>query len=202
MSDQPYQNEQLSCFMDGELKDLDAVTNALGNREVHACWRRYHVIRDILRDSRPVRLPNDFCVRLMQALESEPAIFNPRMSRPRKPSFTRHILKPVAGLAIAASVATVTVVLWQNVYLSPATDSYSVAANTPNTPSRDLPKVLAAQNPGMGLPGVAKVADEDGAASEEDSLNAYLIRHMEYTSAGGGTGMLPYVRLAGYDNSQ
>lgn len=199
MSDQPYRNEQLSCFMDGELKDLDAVTNALGNREVHACWRRYHIIRDILRDSRPVRLPNDFCLRLMQTLENEPVIFNPRMSRPRKPFFTKHILKPVAGLAIAASVATVTVVLWQNVYLSPAAGSFTVAANTP---AHDSPKTLAAQNQGMGLPGVAMASDEEGAANEDDSLNAYLIRHMEYASAGGGTGMLPYVRLAGYDNSQ
>lgn len=182
--------------MDGELEGIHAVKSALGSREVHACWHRYHMIRDILRDSRPVKLSNDFCLRLMQTLENEPAVFNPRALRSRKSPFTKNILKPVAGLAIAASVATVTVFLLQNVYLSPAGDNITVAANTPRVESPKL--ALTSQPAGSGM----TVAVEGEATASEDDLNAYLIRHMEYASAGGGAGMLPYVRLAGYDSSQ
>lgn len=195
MSEQPYRNEQLSCFMDGELKDIHAVTNALGNREVHARWHRYHMIRDVLRDSRPVRLSNDFCLRLMQTLENEPIVFNPRTARSRKLPFTKNILKPVAGLAIAASVATVTVFLLQGVYLAPADAPLTVAVNTPKVDS-----VAVNQGRNAGAAGVAAAVEGEG-LSEDESLNAYLIRHMEYASA-GGTGMLPYVRLAGFDSSQ
>ena len=197
MSDQLYRNEQLSCFMDGELKDIHAVKNALGSREVRACWHRYHLIRDILRDSRPVKLSNDFCFRLMQTLENEPIIFNPRTLRSRKLPFAKNILKPVAGLAIAASVATVTVFLLQDVYLSPAGDGFTVAANTPRVEPAKL-ALNEGRNAGSGM---AVAVEGEGTVSEDDSLNAYLIRHMEYASA-GGTGMLPYVRLAGYDSSQ
>ncbi|HEX7026774.1 MAG TPA: sigma-E factor negative regulatory protein [Gammaproteobacteria bacterium] len=197
MSDQPYQNEHLSCFMDGELEDIHSVQSALGSREVHACWHRYHIIRDILRDSRPVKLSNDFCSRLMQSLENEPAVFNPRPFRSRKLPFNHSILKPVAGLAIAASVATVTVFLLQNVYLSPAGNGVPVVASAPQTESSML-ALNERRNTGSG---VAPVAVEGEEVIEDDSLNAYLIRHMEYASS-GGTGMLPYVRLAGYDSSQ
>lgn len=197
MSDQLYRNEQLSCFMDGELKDIHAVENALGSQEVHACWHRYHLIRDILRDSRPVKLSNDFCFRLMQALENEPTVFTPRKLRSQKHPFARNVLRPVAGLAIAASVATVTVFLLQNVYLSPADDDYTVAANTPQVEPSDL-ALNESRNAGSGM---AVAVEGEGTVSEDDSLNAYLIRHMEYASA-GGTAMLPYVRLAGYDSSQ
>lgn len=185
--------------MDGELKDLQAVTNAVENRETHACWHRYHMIRDILRDSRPVKLSGDFCFRVMQALESEPTVFNRHTPRSRKSPFTRNIIKPVAGLAIAASAAAVTVFLLQNVYLSPVGDAYTAAANVPLS---DSPKVAVNQNQSAGSAGMAVVVEGEGGVIEDESLNAYLIRHMEYASAGGGTGMLPYVRLAGYDNSQ
>lgn len=198
MSDKQYRNEQLSCFMDGELKDTHAVTNALGNREIHACWHRYHMIRDILRDSRPIKLPSDFCVRVMQTLESEPTVFSPHTSRSRKSPFTKNIFKPVAGLAIAASAAAVTVFLLQSVYLSPVDDSLTVAANTPLKGSA---KVAVNQNRDAGSAGVALAVEGEVPAGEDDSLNAYLIRHMEHASA-SGAGMLPYVRLAGYDNSQ
>lgn len=185
--------------MDGELKDIHAITNALGDREVHACWQRYHMIRDILRDSRPVRLSNDFCLRLMETLENEPTVLSPRTLRSRKLPFTSKILKPVAGLAIAASVATVTVFLLQNVYLSPTGEAFTVAVNEPRTDSANV--VAVNQNPGGSAAGMAVPVDGQGAAIEDDSLNAYLIRHMEYATA-GGSGMLPYVRLAGYDSSQ
>lgn len=196
MSDQTYQNEHLSCFMDGELEDIHAVRSALGSREVHACWHRYHIIRDILRDSRPVKLSNDFCSRLMQSLENEPIVFNPRTLRARKLPFKQSMLKSVAGLAIAASVATVTVFLLQNVYLPSADNGIPAVANAPQLES----SVLALNGSRSAGSGMAVAVDGEELV-EDDSLNAYLIRHMEYVSA-GGTGMLPYVRLAGYDSSQ
>jgi hypothetical protein len=50
----------------------------------------------------------------MQALEHEPTIINPAASRGRTPNLHTRILKPVAGMAIAASVAAVLIALFRS----------------------------------------------------------------------------------------
>lgn len=188
MIDKPSRTEQLSCFMDGEAdRNLKQVI-AHHDEETRSCWRRYHLIRDVLRDGQPLKLSSGFCDRVMQALESEPVIFCPnRISRAR---FASKVLKPVAGLAIAASVAAVTVFSLQTLYLSPSDAPLTVAATAPQ-PAASAPGNLAAVS-----------GRADTRVSEDDNLDAYLIGHMEHASAAGAQGIMPFVRLAGYERSQ
>ena len=179
-------NESLSSFMDGELGDNTAVLDKLKScKETKACWLRYHMIRDTLRDSRPVNLSADFSSRVMNALESEPVIINPRFSRYRA-SFRRHLFKPAAGLAIAASVAAITVFTMQAFYMSGSHPAFNVAAN----PTPTYPVAAVSSNE-------SRVAEKQ----QDDDLNSYLIEHMEH--AGGSVqGVMPYVRLAGFEDNQ
>jgi negative regulator of sigma E activity len=168
-------NESLSSFMDGELDEHAGVLDNLKNcNETKACWLRYHMIRDTLRDSRrPANLSADFSSRIMRALETEPVIMN------RAASFRRHMFKPAAGLAIAASVAAITVFSMRTFYMTDTQSDFNVAANSATEGA------------------VSRVADRP----QDDDLNSYLLEHMEH-SAAGVQGMMPYVRLAGFEDSQ
>lgn len=182
-------NESLSSFMDGELAEHTPVLDKLKScSETKACWVRYHIIRDTLRDSHPVTLSADFSSRVMRALESEPVIVSPRFAGYRA-SFRRHMFKPAAGLAIAASVAAITVFTMQTFYMQDPQTDFSVAANSapPAYP------VTAASSEAVS----SRVADKP----QDDDLNSYLLEHMEH-SAAGVQGMMPYVRLAGFEDSQ
>jgi negative regulator of sigma E activity len=184
-------NESLSSFMDGELDDHAGMLDKLKNCDAtKACWLRYHMIRDTLRDGRrPANLSADFSGRVMRALENEPVIMNPRFARYRAASFRRHMFKPAAGLAIAASVAAITVFGMRTFYMPDAQPDFNIAANS-SSPAHPL---VVSSNEGA----ISRVADRP----QDDDLNSYLLEHMEH-SAAGVQGMMPYVRLAGFEDSQ
>jgi sigma-E factor negative regulatory protein RseA len=179
-------DENLSSFMDGELDDHRTVLDKLKNcAETKACWLRYHLIRDTIRDSRAINLSADFSGRVMRALDRDPVIINPRFSGS---SLRRRLFRPVAGLAIAASVAAVTVFTMRAFYMSEA--GFELASGTAPAAGVSSFKVAG------GAPRVA-AADRQN----EEELNSYLLEHMEH-SAAGVQGMMPYVRLAGFEDSQ
>lgn len=185
-------NESLSGFMDGELHENKAILDKLKNcNETKARWLRYHVIRDTLRDSRPFNLSADFSNRVMQALANEPVMVNPGFAGYRA-SLRRHLFKPAAGLAIAASVAAITVFTMQTFYMQDSQEGFNIASN-PAAPAYPVANVSTNESP------ISPVAATD--RQHDDDLNSYLLEHMEH-SAAGVQGMMPYVRLAGFEDSQ
>lgn len=202
--------------MDGE---SDAPPNWLSDIDATAGWQRYHLIRDILRDGRPSCLSTGFSARVMQALEHEPVLFNPRL---RNKPFNSPVLKPLAGLAIAATVAAVTVMGIQNFYNpgasapatlasggSPAPSPLAAGNTTPaaNTPARlasgggiEISRAAISQHTLVSATSEPLPGSEEETADE--NLNSYLFEHVELSSGGHMRGMLPYVRLAGYDNTR
>ncbi len=98
--------EHLSALVDGEisLETSRFLVRRLGtDDELRATWTRYHLIRDCLRHQDGSIAGEDLCARVGRALESEQPV---KHSRP----FPTGWLKPVAGLAIAASVALMAIV--------------------------------------------------------------------------------------------
>ena len=97
--------EHLSSLMDGEISREASrfLVRRLGSdEELCSTWARYHVVRDCLRDQEGGFSSEDLCARVNQALE------NDRTHTARSGPATRW-LRPVAGMAIAASVALVAV---------------------------------------------------------------------------------------------
>ena len=94
-------NEQLSALCDDELgqDEYPLLLRRLG-REAGARSRlaRYHLIRDCLHDNLPVRGAGALASRVASALEQEQPLSVPRRA-------AAGWLKPVAGAAVAASVA-------------------------------------------------------------------------------------------------
>ena len=108
MSDDRY--EAVSALADGEFldEDLPALTAAVtADPQARRRWLSYHLIGEAMRDGLPERLDPIFAERLRATIADEPAILAPK-------NRLAGVLKPVIGLAIAASVATIAVITAQN----------------------------------------------------------------------------------------
>lgn len=171
-------HEQLSAFMDGELESEPArflVRSLSQDAGVRARWERYHLIREALHRGLPRGVDAGFADRVYGALSREPG----RRGR-RRFALPAAVTRPLAGLAVAAVVATVAVLGFQY--------SWSPSLHPTSAP-------IASTAP-------AGTADYESAAvqsADAARLNAYLVNHSEYARGAGMGGMLSYVRIVGYD---
>lgn len=188
-------HENLSALMDGELAphDLDRLLAEMdADPALLQTWSRLCAARDA-RDGTRIAAGADSWVRdVMQAVRSEPvplALAHPRVTslaaRRRRP-----IWQPLAGLAVAASVAMVAVTLSLNTapLADPAAADIGVdaEASTPVTAPRDLRLV---SNDGLAQP-----LDAD----ETWLLNNYLLEHNNALASQGVGGTLRYARFAAH----
>jgi sigma-E factor negative regulatory protein RseA len=108
--------EQLSALMDGDLSDVEVLSELEMDSALQDTWSRYHLIGDAMRGDLPVNLQLDFSDSIMAALEDEPTILAPK-SVESKPTASqvhtaakvvplfRRVGQQVGQYAIAASVA-------------------------------------------------------------------------------------------------
>lgn len=96
--------ERLSAFMDDEIGGghEDLVDDLLKDPELLDTWSRYHMISDGLKQGLPEVIDTDLANNVSDSLRNEPAIVAPGRS-------AHPYLKPVAGFAIAASVAALAI---------------------------------------------------------------------------------------------
>ena len=159
--------EHLSSLMDGEIsRDASRfLVRRLGSdKDLCATWARYHVVRDCLRDPDGGYARDDLCSRVRDAIEREDA---PGQSR----RVGRGWLRPVAGAAIAASVALVAVMA-----VNPGQAPILPAASTGVAASD-------AAEPFVSPQGRSSSTVATRAASAR-SLDRYLLRHYQATGAG------------------
>lgn len=169
--------EHLSCLMDGELS-ADAgrflVRRAASDESLGETWQRYHLIRDCLR--RPGESMTLATLSIdMDKLDDAP---DPGLAAPVRQSPAW--LRPVAGSAIAASVAAVAIAVTLN--LNPAA-----------MPSATEP--FASPN-SAGIAPVSQPASfQTGSAVNQQSLNRYLLRHNQAAGAVGQQGFVSFVPI-------
>ena len=183
-------DENISALMDGELNEaetgrlLDQLQRDAGLR---TCWTRYHLISDTLRSDLTGHIKHNVATCVIKALESEPIHFSPRRATPHPSRFTPHIFKPLAGFAVAASIAAVAVL------------SLQVTAPLQTT----YPVNLAGLSGTSPLAQVSKATDRSrwsaGRPSVESKLDIYLANHNQYSMSTEMQGMLPYARIVGYE---
>lgn len=108
--------EQLSALMDGDLSDVEVLSELEMDPALQDTWSRYHLIGDAMRGDLPVNLQLDFSDSIMAALEDEPTILAPKPveSKPiasqvrtaaKVVPLFRRVGQQVGQYAIAASVA-------------------------------------------------------------------------------------------------
>ncbi|HHC71280.1 MAG TPA: hypothetical protein ENK54_00135 [Thiotrichales bacterium] len=185
-------DEQISALLDGELAAgesellLKRLERDPGLRER---WGRYQLISDTLNGHLPERVDMALADRVMAAIEEEPVWHEP--SAGRNPLSMR-LAKPVAGLAIAASVAVVTLA--------------GVESLRNGNGGQKAPAVVAevqrAPTPAGSFTYVSGTRWRAAGPEVQAKLNGYLVNHTEYSGSSNLQGMFPYARVAGYDVRQ
>jgi sigma-E factor negative regulatory protein RseA len=177
-------NEHISALMDDEI-DRHTLEQLINDAELQSTWTRYHLIGDCLRDTIPERVDLNIAHQVSINLESEPTVLAPVQKR----GFN---LKPVAGFAIAASVAMIAVlgikqdnntagqgtapVIAQNTVVQPTATADTYTFNTPEIRQ-------------------ASIKSDTPASMADQRMSGYLVNHNEFRSNTGMNGIMPYVRI-------
>lgn len=170
-------SEKISSLLDDEqILDkslMDALSN---NKEGKAKWARYTLVSDVLNDRDHHTVDDSWFKELSAKLDKEPTILAPRVSR----TFKHKVMKQVAGLAVAASVAMVAIVSVQQASIS-NTDSVTNIAMVTNPDtfvSTDIQPVKLRLN-----------------KATESKLSGFLVNHYEHSLSGKMHGVMPYMRI-------
>ncbi len=190
MSD--YKNEELSALIDGEYEgNNDKVYDDLvRSEEMRDTWSRYHLIGDCLREQLPEKISSNISTAVFKTLHNEPTVLAPQNTK-------RFNLKPLAGFAIAASVAMAAVFTVQNSNEVNSVSTSPVLATNTTAPQSQTYSFPDAQV----LPASVRKSDTPEEVANQ-RLNNYLMNHNEYRSNGSMNGILPYVRLVTIESQE
>ncbi len=211
--------EQISALLDDELSQHEmsqTVEQLSEQKSLQVTWDRYHLISDVIRGDAGKRTAPSLADRVRTQIDAEPAI----LAAP-KPAKTAPVwVRPLAGAAVAASVAVLAVmtapqllnpevktppqmatlkvaepIYAQSVSLAPA-QGYQLV----NSAQYQVQPVMSArptarwftQYPGTRWKNLARPATVS-------KLNKYLVDHSEYATQGPVRGVVPYATFVGYD---
>ena len=166
--------EHLSTLMDGELSRETSLfmTRRLSSDEgLSDKWERYHLIRDCIRQPGSKQLVTGLRMRITASLAAEAVPAVSVWSRNRW-------LKPVSGLAIAASVALMAIII--TAPPQGVEDAAPGQVNQPFVSPNTLP-----------MAPVSQAASYDSA----ERLNVYLLRHNQMARTAGRQGFVSFVPI-------
>jgi negative regulator of sigma E activity len=201
-------NEKLSSLLDDYAADDDGsvVDDVLDDVNLQYRVRRYRMIGEVMRGELPPAIDTGFHAAVMQKIHAEDESRQGARPRPAAADGSRESLlgwarlRPFAGLAVAASVALVTIAIWQ-----PLQRETGLADET--VVSADQQKIieLAGQQPAAGVVPASTALQPLGTRWKidrempgmQEKLNAYLVNHTEYSNS--VQGLIPQARVAGFD---
>ncbi len=202
--------ERISALIDGEAGPFEArrLTRELtSNEALKAKWSRYHLIGDALRGELPEKIPGDFSEQVMARIHGE----MPGYDAPAETRGSRW-LKPLAGLAIAASVAAVSVLMLKSLTTTnESAPQIEVATVSRSGAPTDASPVVAA--PQATPVAVVQAGNIDASRATplpkgavktlearlvDPRMDSYLATHAEYATH---PVLLPQVRVVGFDSN-
>ncbi|MGR9089931.1 MAG: sigma-E factor negative regulatory protein [Gammaproteobacteria bacterium] len=190
--------QTLSSVMDGEAATGEALAGVASTSATRAAWARYHLIGDVLRDNSSEVAPMEFAATIAAQIAEEPTVLAPRRSAKRA-------LRPVAGFAIAASVAALAVIGVQRMDPSPAPGAAPAIAAAPGadripatTFAEPAQMTVVAESAGAATPAPLELSRDTQPAQRR--FNSYLVKFNEQRSNVGVPGVNPYVRIVGFES--
>lgn len=196
--------EQLSALADDELNDAEQpllLGRLQRDPKLRACLGHYQLIGEVMRGA-GFTATLGVADRVQQALGADTSGDDTPLDAENSPAANQSVWwKPVAGLAVAASVALVAVLSVTSVN-NTSTDATPVLASAASEP------VVASSVITLN-PAIVQASETAGEAqwnrldpSIDKRLAGYLVNHNEYAASHGVQGVMPYVRIVGHDTSE
>ncbi len=201
------QKEQLSSLLDDHLTDENSglVDDVLLDVNLQYQMRRYRMIGEAVRNELPARIKLDFhqsVMREIQDLDVDSTTTDVNSETGSRSGishwFTAGWFKPLAGFAVAATVAVVTITLWQSISPQQLNGNQIVSAE-----EKKIQQFAAQTGVSSVVPASSKLQDGtrwklEGNPDLQLKLNAYLVNHTEYSNS--VQGLIPQARVAGFDS--
>jgi len=191
-------NEQLSALLDSDLDEQqlqsfmqDLKRDPIADAEAS---QRFNLMGDVMRDELDQSSFMDISSAVHRAIEQEPShneapVVHRKESGFKLSSLFSSWVKPLTGMAVAASVAMVTLVTFNTLQSGDSTEqSAQLAQSTPiERVNVDISRNVQ----------VASTLDINKQSPEQQKqLNHYMLKHSGYASQSTMQGMMPYVRAA------
>ncbi|MCP4187412.1 MAG: sigma-E factor negative regulatory protein [Gammaproteobacteria bacterium] len=205
-------DEKLSVILDEYSDDEQShavLDEVIGDVNLQYQLSRYQMIGDVMRHELPVQINHDLSHQIMarigkiDSVDKTSATSSEYSNEPGS-FWSWAALRPFAGMAVAASVALVSVSIWQSVSTNP--EQGQINESVVSVQQQKIEK-LASQpvlgntvtvSSGLGK-GMRWTVINDAPALQQ-KLNAYLVNHTEYSIP--MQGLIPQARVAGYDSQQ
>jgi sigma-E factor negative regulatory protein RseA len=188
MLDDYVDRQELNAFMQ-DLK-RDSVEDAQR-------MQRYQMIGDVLRDDLNTASFMDISAAVHRAVDQQPALNGPPKARRAVFFGVSNWVRPLTGMAIAASVAMVTVVSFRTVEMNSVDHSAQTLAEVKvefNSPAIVPVNPLIASQLRLTSTQV-KIKTQ----RQAKQLSDYMMRHTGYAGQSTMQGMMPYVRVVGFE---
>jgi len=207
------QRENLSALIDDYQQsesDQSLLNDVLGDVNQQYTLRRYQMIGEVMRNETPEAIKLDFAAGVMSQIENESVLQvkqQPAIKESQQSTWSWSVLfKPVAGLAVAATVAFVAVTGLQ---LQPAAvdqaesvvsvdDSRAKVEFLASMPviNRGLSTVSVNAKNSTSQSGMNWKIKRNGPEIQK-KLNTYLVKHNEFSNS--LQGIIPQARVVGFD---
>ncbi len=200
--------EGLSALMDGEVSEFElrrVLSEVASDDGLGATWNRYQAVSSIIKRQNVglgAQWQSPSLVERVRAeIAQEPAVTQTRASG------LKTYLRPVASVAVAASVSAMVVLGWQSYQtvqpgsaVATSVSTNPVVAQTGSTTGQPLMRVSQGTSNSMQVPS-AEIIRLDPAAQQR--LNDYLMSHSGNAALSTATGLTPYVHSvpAGTDST-
>ncbi len=210
------QNEKLSAVMDdfqANEEEQKALNELLADINQRNTLSRYQLIGDAMRNEIPSQIRPGFAADVMSQIAQEPSLKSSakkkRITEPEISSLWSWLFKPVAGLAVSAAVAVITISTFQSTQLTNIQPDQLANADASKAKVEMLTQIPVMQNNAQLVSTAAsprkivngmnwKIKRNEPAV--QNKLNLYLINHNEYSNS--MSGIIPQARVVGFDDQK
>lgn len=187
--------ESLSALMDDEANELElerVLAKVAGDPELRQAWVRYNLARTVAGGQQPTHLQLDVSARVREAVAG-------RGQGQGVAGLRQRFLRPLASLAVAASVAAAVVLGGQHLAQLEA-DSYSSQAIASSVSPVGLVNSLGASSvqASFGTQSVPVLQPATRTAYQElarQRLKKYMQEHAEHAALNSPNGLVPFARV-------
>ncbi len=210
------QNEKLSALMDdfqANEEEHKALNELLADINQRNTLNRYQLIGDTMRNDIPDQIRPGFAADVMSQIAQESSLkpsSNKKRSTNRVPvNLWGWLFKPVAGLAVAAAVAVITISTFQSTQLTNSQPDQLANSDASSAKVERLAQIPVIQNnaqlvstaaPARKLVNGMNWKIKRNEPAMQNKLNIYLINHNEYSNS--MSGIIPQARVVGFDDQK